>query len=133
MNPTAAQLRQLKRDNLKYPDHLVEIPASEWPPNLPMVSGSGTFIVRVYRSRKFQVLVWDQDGTIRLSVNRTEWDHSQKRYREDISWDDLQRLKREAGYGLACAVELFPPDANVINVANMRHLFLVPQPPFMWR
>jgi hypothetical protein len=131
--PTAAQLRQLKRNNLAHPEHLVEIPAAEWPPEVSRVQDSGSFAVRAFRSRRFMLTVWDQDGFTRLSVMRTEWDERLKRTREDVSWDDLQRLKREAGYGDWCAVELYPPDEHVINVANMRHLFIVPCPRFMWR
>lgn len=121
----------MRRDNLKYPAHLVQCPPSEWPQDYPKLSKS--FIVSVWRSRQFALFVWNQGGVIRLSVNRTEWDERQKRFREDITWDDLQRLKSEAGYGDACAVELFPPDDNIVNVANMRHLFIVPEPIFMWR
>jgi hypothetical protein len=130
VNPTAEDLRQLRRDNLKYPDHLVEVPREQW----PMVQGwTGSFVVQVFRSRRFTLFVWDQEGATRLSVQRTEWDDRKKRFRDDISWDDLQRLKSEAGFGAQCAVELFPPDGEVVNVANMRHLFIIPRPAFMWR
>jgi hypothetical protein len=133
MKPTSAQLRQMKRENLKYPDHLVEIPRDEWPPKVAAVQDSGSFALRAYRSRRFLLVVWDQGGVIRLSVMRTEWDERKQRNRDDITWDDLQRLKGEVGYGDRCAVELFPPDDQVVNVANMRHLFITPCPIFMWR
>lgn len=129
--PTAVQVRQMMRDNLKYPHELVLIPPHEWPRDYPRLSQS--FVVAVWRSRKFTLFVWNQGGVTRLSVQRNEWDERQGRFREDISWDDLQRLKREAGYGDACAVELFPPDEHIVNVANMRHLFITPEPIFMWR
>lgn len=130
INPTAADLRQLRRDNLTYPEHLVEIPRDRW----PMVRGwTGSIIVSVWRSRRFTLFVWDQGGVTRLSVQRTEWDERKQRFRDDISWDDLQRLKSEAGFGQQCAVELYPPDDEVVNVANMRHLFITPRPVFMWR
>jgi hypothetical protein len=131
MNPTSGQLRQLRRDNARYPEALIDIPVSDWPADLP--TSSDSIRVRVMRSRKFLVQVFAQGMVTRLSVNRTEWDSAEKRWREDISWDDLQRLKREAGFGDACAVELFPPDNDVVNVANMRHLFITPCPIFMWR
>lgn len=130
MNPNGAQLRQLERDNSRYPEHLVEVPASEWP-TLPLESDS--IRVKVWRSRSFLVQVFGQGHFERLSVNRTEWDTANKRFRDDISWDDLQRLKRECGYGDCCAVELYPQDEHVVNVANMRHLFIVLPPEFMWR
>jgi hypothetical protein len=65
---------------------------------------------------------------------RTEYDPDTCRPRDGIGWDDLQRLKGEAGYGEYCAVEIYPPDADVVNVANMRHLFILKSPPaMMWR
>lgn len=43
------------------------------------------------------------------------------------------RLKAECGRGDKWAVELYPPDEAVVNVANIRHLWLLPEPPaFGW-
>jgi hypothetical protein len=131
MKPTREQLRQLDRDNSTYPEELAEVPAASWPEGLPDQRG---IRLKVWRSRQFLVQVFGEGRVIRLSANRTEWDHKEKSWRADISWDDLQRLKNEAGYGEQCAVELYPPDSDVVNVANMRHLFLLDAPPFfMWR
>ena len=87
------------------------------------------------RSRTHLVQLFEErGGVIRMSVQRTEWDERQNRLRDDISWDDLQRLKAEAGYGDRWAVEIFPADRSIVNVANMRHLWLLPEPPaFAWR
>jgi hypothetical protein len=46
----------------------------------------------------------------------------------NISWDDLQRIKREIGRGEMYAVEVYPRDADLVNVANMRHLWLFDEP-----
>lgn len=125
--PNAAQLRQMRKECQAYPAHLVEIPREAWPNENPR----GCF--RVLRNRRFLVQVYRDKGHIRLSVTRTEWDERVGRFRDDISWDHLQQLKREAGYGDQCAVEIYPPDEEIVNVANMRHIFLVPEPDFMWR
>lgn len=129
MKVTAAQLRQLRRDNLRYPVELAPIPHDEWP------IAHGTSRICVLRSREFLVQVFDEGaGRLRLSVNRTAWDERQQRFREDISWDDLQRLKREAGYPERWAVEVLPADSEIVNVANMRHIWLLPEAPlFAWR
>ena len=127
--PTAAQLRQLRKDNDAQPRELADIPPEQWPP----VPSHFAPRLRVLRNRRFMVQVIDQGGTIRLSINRTEWDERARAWREHIGWDDLQQLKREAGYGDRCAVEVFPPDDEIVNVANMRHLWLVDEPAFMWR
>lgn len=78
------------------------------------------------RSRDFVVQIIAGDDTMRLSISRTETDASTGRLRGGISWDDLQRLKAEAGYSDWYAVEVFPPDDKVINEQNMRHLWLLP-------
>jgi hypothetical protein len=129
MKPTAAQLRQLKRDNARWPERLADLPRDQWPALPPGFQPR----LAVFRSRCFLVQVVDQGGQLRLSVNRTEWDERRGSWREDISWDDLQRLKAEAGFGDWWAVEVFPPDAEVVNVANMRHIFLLDEAPaFAW-
>jgi hypothetical protein len=135
VKPTSAQLRQMQRDNLAWPPTLAPVPRADWPmPRLEHVEGR--LRTAAWRSRKFLVQEFAEDhGIVRLSVNRTEWDERQRRFREDISWDDLQSLKAEAGYADRCAVEVFPPDDLVVNVANMRHLFVFPAgavPPFVW-
>lgn len=136
MKPTASQLREMKRQNALYPAHLVAVPRDQWP-DLSQAPGGGTgsSVLACYRSRSFLVVVWlEPSGFARLSVNRTEWDDRKQRFRDDISWDDLQRLKAEAGFADMCALEVYPPDEQVVNVANMRHIFLVPTPPrFMWK
>jgi hypothetical protein len=130
MNPTASQIRQMKRECLQYPVELADIPRTDWPFEVRSMPRPPT---RVLRNRKFLVQIFEHEAALRITVNRTEWCERTKRMRDDISWDDLQQLKSEAGYGDCCAVELFPPDFNVINVANMRHLWLVPCPAFMWQ
>jgi hypothetical protein len=133
MKPTAAQLRQMKRDNLAWPVELAPVPSVDW----PAIEYGRAIRVDVLRSRGFLVQVFGEDAQmLRLSVNRTEWDERQNRFREDITWDDLQRLKAEAGYADRVAIEVFPPERLIVNVANMRHLWILPeggeQMPFVW-
>jgi len=80
--------------------------------------------VRVFRSRGFllQVYPTDSAGVIRLSINRTTV--GKHRFEDGITWDELQSLKHQAGYGDLDAVEAYPRDADVVNVSNMRHLFV---------
>ena len=126
MQTNRAQRRQLERDNAKFPTVLSRIPESEWP-----VGGRGAQI-EVWRSRDYLVQVFqDGPGVIRLSVCRTMM--RGERFADEISWDDLQRLKRECGRGDLSAVEFYPADQDVVNVANMRHLWIFdsgPQPPW---
>ena len=131
VQPTPEQIREWEESNAHFPEHLVPVAEEYWPP----VSPFGGVAIGAFRSRAFVVVVWNEpDGMTRLSVNRTDWDESEGRFRGNIGWDDLQRLKSEAGFGDVPAVELYPPDSQVMNTGNLRHLFLLPSaPPFMWR
>lgn len=135
MKVTAAQIREMRRESLRWTEHLQEVPRHQWPASTERNSG-GALRVAMWRSRKFLVQGFDEGaGLLRLSVNRVDWDERARRFRDDISWDDLQRLKAEAGYPDRCAMEVYPPAACVVNVANMRHIFVLQAgqaPPFMW-
>lgn len=124
---TRQQRRALEAENRRWPDKLRLIPESELsgyvkPPRQK----------EAWRSRKFLVQVFDEGGGVeRLSVNFTSF--GKGRWIDGLTWDDLQRLKAECGRGEKCAVEIFPPEADKVDVANMRHLFVLPEPPdFMW-
>lgn len=121
----AAAIAQLKADNATFPPQLIKLDPSKWPP-IP-VRG----IAEVWRSSSFLLQVYLDREHTRLSVCRTEIDGP--RFRAEIAWDDLMMLKRECGRGDLCAIEIYPPEAEVVNVANMRHLWIVDPPPFMWK
>jgi hypothetical protein len=135
LEPTAEQLREWKLSNARFPEHLVPVAPEHWPDMAGSPIKTGSIAIGAFRSNAFVVVVWiEPNGFTRLSINRTEWDEREGRFRDNIGWDDLQRLKAEAGYGDVPAVELYPPDQHVMNTVNMRHLFLLPiAPPFMWR
>ena len=42
-----------------------------------------------------------------------------------ISWEILQKIKRQI-LGDVVAVEIFPTDSDVVNLANTRHLWFTP-------
>ena len=121
ISATRAQRRQLERDNANQPNTLQEIPRWQWPnPNAPQL--------RVLRSRDFlvQEFAADAPAVVRLSVCRTSV--AGDRWQDGITWDELQRLKHECGYANRDAVEVFPADIDVVNVANMRHLWVMAEP-----
>lgn len=118
----------LRKQNAKYPVTLVEVPPSEWPD----MGRCG--LIRVWRSRRLLVQLFDPaDGGQRFTVCRTEINPSGN-WKDDISWDELQEAKNQAGFVDRRAIEIFPPSSELINVANMRHLWLIQAPPsFAWR
>lgn len=132
MKISKRQIRQAARESAAYPEALVPV---HIPPGLAASNPfqTGSIPMQAWRSRRFLVVLWiESNGARRLSIMRTEFDRNGVQL-DGISWDDLQRLKSEAGFHDECAVELYPPDAHVVNVANMRHLFLLAEPPaFMW-
>jgi len=87
--------------------------------------------LKTWRSRTFLVQLYDQDGHLRLSVNRVDIDNAGN-WKDGITWEQLMECKRACGFGDRWAVEVYPPDAQIVNVAPIRHLFLVDQPPFAW-
>lgn len=123
------QRRRLAIENASYPNHLISIHPSEWRP----VAWDKCERIEVWRSRNFLVQIFAQaNGAERLTVCRTKvMGHT---WQDGISWDDLQKLKAECGRGKKWAVEIFPAEQEVVNVANMRHLWVLPDPPaFAWR
>lgn len=127
------QERFVATENAKWPRELAPVPREQWPVAAPGWQRP----VAVFRSMTFLVQVFEEQSGHRLSINRTViagWKSDWPVYREGISWDEMQRLKAEAGFGDRWAVEIFPPDSEVVNAANMRHLWLLAEPPsFGWR
>lgn len=128
---TRAQRRELERTNAKLPRELRLVPNHEWPeryrsdPNAPL---------RVWRSRDYLVQEFraEAPACVRLSVNRTTL--TGDRWNDNLTWDELQDIKAQCGYPMADAVEVYPPAGDVVNVANMRHLWVLrEQLPFAWR
>jgi len=134
MKVSKNQVRQLRRENKTYPKTLIELPFDTWPVAMRLAPPERV-PRRVFRSRDFLVQVFTADGDhVRLSACRTDFDVNAGRWRENITWNELQRLKAEAGFADAWAVEVFPPESEIVDVANMRHLFMLPEAPsFAWK
>lgn len=119
-------------ENNKYPkDRMVEIPRDQWPKR---TEDSKANPIAVWRNKYFLVQVYNEGSRTRITVCRTMIDASGN-YQEDIQWQQLQDVKRMIGFGDRDAVEIFPNEKDVVNVANMRHLWLLEpdELPFIWR
>lgn len=116
----------LARQNRLYPAHLVKISKDDWPEGCDQKQAPP---IEAWRSRDFLLQVIQDKGHLRLSVNRTALNPAGTSWAEGITWDDLMRLKAEAGFADRWAIEIFPPAAEVVHVANMRHLWLLDGPP----
>lgn len=107
------------------PEALTLIPVSEFPHMYIMP-------IKAWRSKKYLVQMWDESNSEyptlkRLSVCRVllaENGH----WQDQLTWDELQSIKREIGFGDWYAIEIYPRDVDVVNVANFRHLWLLENP-----
>jgi len=116
-----AQKSFLRKQNSRYTEGFEEVPRSEWPVAIPQN------LSRAYRSSQFFVQVYDlPDGVIRLTVCRTAIDGDD--WAAEISWDSLQDIKRRIGYGDSYGIEIYPREVDLVNVAAMRHLWLLAEP-----
>ena len=123
------QLRSdLEKDNKKYPDKdFVSLPV----PDKFVDNPKAPF--KIFRSRYYLVQLYVDNDHVRISVNRTDIDDNGE-WLSGISWDTLQNIKNKVGYGDYDAVEVYPKNADVINVANIRHLFILKESlPFLWK
>ncbi|MDU8982155.1 DUF7694 domain-containing protein [Bifidobacterium scardovii] len=92
--------------------------------------------LRCWRSRDYSAMLFrDHDsGLLRLAITRVQIDKYTLEYRDGITWDALQQIKNETIGPDAWTVECYPPQHLVQNVANMRHLWILDEPPaFGWK
>lgn len=91
--------------------------------------------IALWRSNRFLAQIYaKENGAQHFSINRMQIDTGTGRWLEGITWEELQRVKSEIGFGDRDAVEIYPPDQDVVNVANMRHIWLLDHPlRFAWR
>ena len=120
---TREMRRQLERDNAKRPALLTMVPREQWP-----AAQHDPKRLEVWVSREYLVQVFDEgDGVQRISANRTTA-RQDGRWDDGLSWDEMQAIKRQIGRGDLYGVEIYPRDRDVVNVANMRHLWVLPEP-----
>lgn len=122
----------LKEENKKFPVEPEDISPEVW-----KHCGFGQMQknrIRVLRSREFLIQVFDEgNGLLRMSINRTLMNSSGD-WKDGISWDEIQKLKAQCGYSDREAVEFYPREDDVVNVANLRHIWILEKPlPFGWK
>lgn len=125
----AIQRAHLKKTQRRFSPAFEKIPAPEWE-KLPV----DIMPREVWRNNRFLVMLYEESNNIlRLSILRTEL-RADGHWRDGIAWEELQAIKRGIGHGETFAVEIFPKDTDAITAANIRHLWLLPEPlPFGWR
>lgn len=121
------QERCLREQNKMYGPRLEDIPEKLWPNEFIMP-------IAVFRSCNFLVQIYkEMHGVLRLSVTRSVLLRDGS-FKDGITWDEMQEIKSQCGYGDKFAVEVYPADDEVVNVANMRHIFILKEAPAVaWR
>lgn len=127
-----ADRRYLEAENKKWPATMKRVPEDQIPRDESVVPRARQPI-EVWRSNEFLAQIFAApDGAERISVIRAH--HDGKNWKQNITWEEMQRIKSECGRGDRDAVEIYPADKDVVNVANLRHIFVLPQPfPLTWR
>jgi hypothetical protein len=119
--------RAYQKRHRAFPKNLTPIPKEEWP-----ITTNALIADEAWCSREFLVQIFRPQGQpIRLSICRSIL-AADGSWKDGITWDEMQKVKSDVGFGDSWAVEVFPSDDQVINVANFRHLWIVPRPEFAW-
>lgn len=105
-----------------YPEKLTKVPDGD--KSLPYTSHAMD-LREVWRSKKFTVMVWNVPAGTKISVQRNEWNPTTRRYADGITWDEIMEIKRDIGLGESTGIEFFPADSEVINIANVRHIWFI--------
>jgi hypothetical protein len=119
-----------KRIKEGLPRVLMPVPRERWP---EQTNDGYSIRTAVWLSRDYLVQLFDEgNGVQRMSVNSTTLGPGS--WADGITWDDLMGIKHQIGLGDHWAVEVFPANESVVNVSNMRHLWVLPEAPaFAWR
>lgn len=121
--------KEFAAEQAKQPNRLTPIPKEKWP------ECQGEAIpIEAWRSKRFLVVLYVEPGDhIRMTINFCALGKSGG-WQDGLFWEEIQQIKREIGRGEQWAVEIFPADSDLVNVANMRHIWLLDEPPlYGWR
>lgn len=98
-------------------EEMRKLPPESWPSPAPHG------MAEVWVSVAFLAQVYMEEGALRISVCRTKLGPD-GRWKDEITWDELQRIKGQIGFGDKTAFEVYPAAKDVVNIANMRHLWI---------
>lgn len=73
--------------------------------------------INVWQSETYNVYAFMDQGMIRLDIERRDG-------RDGLTWDDLNQIKNDCGFEEFDAVEFFPRKKDIVNTANIRHLYI---------
>lgn len=114
---------------LERPLSMTLIPRDRWP---TAYRNSAEAPTKAWESRKCLAQLYDigaREGrtAMRLSVCRVTLQDN-GHWEQNLTWEELMTVKRECGFADWYAVEIYPRDRDIVNVANLRHLWLLATP-----
>jgi len=125
--------RRHKKQNLnQYSEYLTEISEDNYFAKTGKKFDEN--LKKCFVSKYFFVQIWEEpEKPVRISICRTEL-NGKGQWQDNIGWDAIQSIKNSVGYSGMDCVEIYPMQRDVINVANMRHLWVIPgQVEYKWR
>jgi hypothetical protein len=109
----------VKETAARQPDKLSPVDPAEWPVQHDRM-------IAVWASKQYLVQVYaEDDGVTRISICRAKRT-ANGQWADRLTWDTLQQIKADVGFADRCAVEVYPAEQDVVNVANFRHLWVLP-------
>lgn len=123
--------RWMQADAKRFGAKFVDLPTegTRQPPRFIKAMRNRQFMVQVYEPEEHQA----EHVLVRLSINYAILNDSGG-WVDGITWDQLYAIKAAVGYGKHDAVEIYPGAAPLVNVANIRHLWVMRNPlPYAWR
>lgn len=88
-------------------------------------------VLGIWMSQNYSAVAWAvhdrSDFICRLVINRRELEPDGS-WKQGITWDDIQSIKHDCGYGDYDALEVYPRDVNLVFDAPMRHIWVVKEP-----
>ncbi len=127
-----AKRQVLQQENAKYPDTMTVVEQEQWPASVRDLRLAEPHAV--WRSSRYLAVLYREPRktAYRLSICRAAIDEA-GRLADGLSWDELQSVKSQCGFANIDAIEIYPRDRDVVNVANLRHLWLVGECAETWR
>lgn len=82
-------------------------------------------LIKAYMSKEFLVQLYqEKNKPLRITINKTTVT-STGNWEDNITWDEIQKIKNEIGFENKDCVEIYPAEKNIVNVANMRHIWVM--------
>lgn len=127
-----------KKLNAARPRVLTPIPAERFNVAFADLQAKGGPVpVQAWESQNYHAQLYPEQPVegrecLRLSIGRSSV-RVDGQFDDNLSWDELMQVKRQTGFADWYALEVYPPDEFIVNVANLRHLWLFGEPwPLGW-